>query len=160
MRSTVIALLATATALDGAQEGLHYAPEVVVLDAKPGDPLPAVGRGKATAGGPGASGRLVGHVAVMWGSDAALAPQLAQAPRRCLVVVLRGTGTRTEKALLRLQEQGVAVHLLRDFTSALRVVQVAESEWLVEVCRGGTWTTVEPLTQPVTEPAREPREGE
>lgn len=58
--NAILGLLATADHLTpDVQEGLHHAPHVVLLDAKPGDAMPATGRGKPVPGA-GTGGLLAG----------------------------------------------------------------------------------------------------
>jgi len=147
--TAILGLLPTAEDLTpDVQQGLHYAPSVLVLDAEPGAALPATGRGNPVAAA-GTSGLLAGPVAVLWGKDAALARQLAGAPRRTvLAVVASKASRRTVAALRRLQAAGVTVHLLHCPEHPVRVLQDGDTVRLEQ--HAGSW---QPLAAALPEPA-------
>ena len=144
MKNTLIGLVATAEQLDAARPGLHYAPEVFVLEHQEDQPLPPTGRGHAVRA-PTNGGRLVGSVAVLWGTDAAVSRQLVTPARRCLVVLLTSKAqSRTISALRRLQRADVEVHLCQAAQLPLRVLPGP----VVQSCAGGAWRNIDTSLPP------------
>jgi hypothetical protein len=148
-QNDVVGVLPTVDLLADAQQGVHYARQVLLLDQPAGAVLPAVGRGKAVAAADGWRAH-VGRSTIVAGAAEYVLEQLTDL-RSAVVLLVVGD---VEAVQVRAAHLASAreVHLLPVAGAALRVIVSDAAQVVVQALGTDGWLAQATLVAPTSGP--------